>query len=88
MIYHFDRLQETLGEWISKNLDHRLLLEKYDPAVKPLIAANEDILTLDFHPTAENIAKMIFDQAKELNLPVCKVEVWESETAKAAYEEG
>ena len=87
MVYHFDDLKNTLGAWISENLDHRMLLEKNDPAVEALKSIGEDLVLIDFSPTAENLAKMLFNKSKEMKLPVEKVEVWESETAKACYYE-
>ena len=33
MVYHFDRLKETIGTWIDEKLDHAMLLSKKDPAV-------------------------------------------------------
>ena len=40
----------------------------------------------DFSPSAENLARYFFEQCK-LTYPVCKVMVWESEDAGAAYAE-
>lgn len=86
MVCHFDRIKETVGKWIEENLDHTMLLSEGDPAVKALSSAGEKFRTLPFNPTAENITRMIFDVAQGFGLPVNKVEVWESETSKAAYE--
>ena len=85
MVFHFDKIKQTLGSWIADNLDHRMLLEKNDPALEALSNIGEDIVVLNFPPTAENIAKMVFDKALELNLPIFSVEIWESDTAKAKY---
>lgn len=88
MVCHFDRLKETIGAWISNNIDHTLLLSKQDPLVKMLGDAGEKLLALPFNPTAENIAHILFDKTKEFGLPVQQVEVWESETSKATYAGG
>lgn len=85
MVFHFDRLKETVGKWIAENLDHALLLSEKDPLTKHLSAAGEKFLPVPFNPTAENIARMLFETAEKFDLPVCEVEVWESETAKANY---
>ena len=87
MVYHFDDITKTLGKWITENLDHQLLLQKDDQAVQALESIGENFIKIDFHPTSENIAKMLYEKAKEMKLPVFKVEIWESETAKAVYEE-
>lgn len=88
MVFHFDRLKETIGRWIAENLDHTLLISEDDPLVSALEAAGEKFRRVKDNPTAENIARMIFDAAASFNLPVRMVEVWESETAKATYEKG
>lgn len=85
MVFHFDRMKETIGRWIVENLDHSLLLAEGDPAAAALAAAGEEMRPLPFNPTAENIARMIFDAAAAFNLPIREVEVWESETSRATY---
>lgn len=86
MVFHFDRLKETIGKWIEENFDHTLLLSEEDPMVKLLGKAGERFHTFPFNPTAENIARILFEKATEFGLPIIKVEVWESESAKASYE--
>lgn len=87
MVVHFDRLKEAMGKWISENLDHALLLSEKDPLVTTLRTAGESFRTLPFHPTAENIARMIYCAAREFGLPVTYVDVWETETSKATYKD-
>jgi len=86
MVVHFDRLKETIGRWIEENLDHSMLLCNRDPIAPRLREAGERFMELKDNPTAENIAKMLFDRATEFGLPIMKVEVWESETSKASFE--
>ncbi len=86
MVIHFDRLKETIGEWIAENLDHTTLLCKDDPLTAALENAGERFRKLDVNPTAENIAKLLFNMAQGFNLPIRQVEVWESETSKATYQ--
>lgn len=88
MVVHFDRLKETVGSWISENLDHTLLLCKEDPLVSTLSSTGERFRTMDENPTAENIARLLYDTARGFDLPIVSVEVWESETAKAVYSAG
>lgn len=85
MILHFDDLKGTIGKWITDNMDHTLLLSKDDPITKTLEDAGERIFALPFNPTAENLARMLFEKAREFGLPVARVEIWESETAHACY---
>jgi 6-pyruvoyltetrahydropterin/6-carboxytetrahydropterin synthase len=85
MVAHFDHLKKTVGRWIENELDHSMLLSRDDPIAAVLKQADEKIVILDKNPTAENIAKMVFDKAVEFGLPVESVEVWESEASKAKY---
>lgn len=85
MVVHFDRLNETIGRWIAENLDHTLLLCENDALAKVLKSFNEKFLSLEFNPTAENLAQMIFEETRSFGLPVIRVDVWESETSKASY---
>ena len=39
------------------------------------------------NPTAENIARLIFEEARALHLPVAAVRLWETRTACAEYRE-
>ena len=86
MVFHFDRLKETIGLWISENLDHTLLLRRDDPMAEALRQNGERFCEVEHNPTAENIAAMLLEQAKGFELPVVRVEVWESETSKATCE--
>ncbi|MBN1282582.1 MAG: 6-carboxytetrahydropterin synthase [Proteobacteria bacterium] len=85
MVLHFDRLKETIGRWIEENLDHCMLLCERDPAAACLRDAGERFMEMKENPTAENIARMLFERSKSFNLPVIRVDVWESDTAKASY---
>ena len=40
---------------------------------------------MDTSPTAENIAKLIFDVARQSGLPVSEVRLWETPHCCAAY---
>lgn len=85
MVHHFDVIKQKVGKWIEQALDHRMLLSKEDPLVELLRKAGERPVIMEDSPTAENIAKLIFDHAREEGLPVKQVELWESPTAQATY---
>jgi 6-pyruvoyltetrahydropterin/6-carboxytetrahydropterin synthase len=38
------------------------------------------------NPTAENIAKLIYESARNLKLPVVSVKLWETDTSFVVYE--
>jgi len=78
-------LKETIGAWISENLDHNMLLSKDDPLAAHLEKTGERHFKMEDNPTAENIARLIHDKAKEFGLSVSMVEVFESETSVARF---
>jgi len=85
MVADFADLKSTIGEWIETTLDHRLILNEADPLVNLLREHGEVVLTLPVEPTAENLAKLIYEKTVEFGLPVCSVSVWETEKCAAEY---
>ncbi len=85
MLKNFDSIKATLGVWLDDNLDHSMLLNDKDPLVTILGEAGEKLFIMDCNPTAENIARMIFKEAKKKGLSVKSVAFWESPTANAVY---
>ena len=87
MLMDFSKLKQTLGKWIDDNLDHRMILHRDDPALEYLRAQGEPIYVMDLNPTAENIAKLIFDQARFFGFPVVEVKLWETPSCYAVYKD-
>jgi 6-pyruvoyltetrahydropterin/6-carboxytetrahydropterin synthase len=87
MVVDFDLLAARVGEWVAQTLDHRMLLHRDDPAAVALAQIGEPLLALPFHPTAENLAKMIFEEAKKESLPIAAVELVEQPGSAATYSE-
>ena len=85
MVVDFIDLKNLLGNWIDEHLDHRTILEESDPLADILREQGESVLTLSAEPTAENLAKLIYDQAVKFGLPVVAVSVWETEKCAAVY---
>jgi len=77
--------EDVVGGWIDENLDHRMLLHRDDPLLPLLAEQGEPVFVLDANPTAENIARLIFDLAASQGFPVAEVTLWETETSCAAY---
>ena len=69
MVHDFAGIKETIKNWIDETLDHRMLLHKDDPIVPVLKQRGEVFYTMDENPTAENIAKLIFNHARSKGLP-------------------
>ena len=85
MLVDFGEIKQKVQEWIDENLDHNLLLCREDPLLPVLLAHNERVFVMDDNPTAENIARLIFERARESGLPVVEVVLWETEHCCSAY---
>ena len=87
MLVDFSDIKSAVSTWIDDNLDHRMLLHRDDPVVPTLQEMGEPLYLLDQNPTAENIARLIYEQSAKLELPVPIVEVklWETPKCFATY---
>jgi 6-pyruvoyltetrahydropterin/6-carboxytetrahydropterin synthase len=85
MVADFEAIELQLRTWINQTLDHRLLLHQDDPVVPALRALKEPLGVVPFNPTAENIARMIFDHAAEAGFPVVEVRLVEVPGSSASY---
>jgi 6-pyruvoyltetrahydropterin/6-carboxytetrahydropterin synthase len=85
MVRDFDEVKTKLGAWIDANLDHKMLLRRDDPAIALLNQIGEPYYLLDTNPTAEAIARLIYNAAVAEDLPVVEVRLWETPTSFATY---
>ncbi|MEO1897993.1 MAG: 6-carboxytetrahydropterin synthase [Cycloclasticus sp.] len=85
MVCDFSDINQFAGKWIDNTLDHNMLLHKDDPILPILQEAGERVMVVDEHPTAEFLARMIFEYVSDGNFPVTKVSVWETDSATASY---
>ena len=88
MVMDFSRIKRVVQTWIDDNLDHRMLLHQDDPVLPFLRQQGEPVFVMDVNPTAENIAKLIYDYAVAQGFPVTEVQLWETESCFAAYSTG
>jgi 6-pyruvoyltetrahydropterin/6-carboxytetrahydropterin synthase len=88
MVVDFSDIKRLMQTWIDEHLDHKMILHRNDPILPTLQAQREPVYLLDVNPTAENIAKLIYQQAKVLGFPVAEVSLWETTTSYATYREG
>ena len=79
MVLDFSDIKDVVSDWIDRNLDHRMILHRDDPARPMLEKLGEPMYLVDTNPTAENIARLIYEHAKEAGLPVVEVVLWETE---------
>ena len=87
MVVDFSQIKRVVSSWIDANLDHKMLLHKNDPILPLLKEQGEPFFLLDSNPTAENIARLIYDYAASQGFPVVEVKLWETDDCYAAYRE-
>ena len=87
MVVDFGRVRDLVKGWIDSNLDHRMILCRQDPVVPVLQGLNEPLYLVDENPTAENLARLIYDQARQLGLDVAEIRLWETPSSYATYRE-
>jgi len=85
MVEDFSHLKRLVWEWLDAEIDHTLLLHRDDPVLPVLQQAGERVRVTDFNPTAENIARMIYDYVAGQGYPVVDVTLWETGTSQASY---
>ncbi len=86
MVVDFNDIKRVIQKWIDQKLDHRMLLHHEDPLVQPLKKLGEPVFLMKENPTAENIAKLIFDYASSQGFFVTQVKLWETFHSFAVYE--
>lgn len=85
MVCDFAEIREAAETYINNELDHNLLLHEDDPLIPALKAGGERFRALTEHPTAEVLAKEIFNAVKESGLPIKEVTLWETASSYATY---
>ncbi|MHB1035163.1 MAG: 6-pyruvoyl trahydropterin synthase family protein [Pirellulales bacterium] len=85
MVLDFSEIKRVVSGWIDENLDHRMILQRQDPAIAALAELGEPMYLLDANPTAENIARLIFDFAAARGFPIVEVRLWETPNCFATY---
>ena len=85
MLVDFTDIKRSLRGWIDAELDHRMILNQADPLLPVFRQLNEPVHVISANPTAENIARLIFDYAKQQGFPVVEVVMWETRNSSAAY---
>ncbi len=85
MLIDFSEIKSVVARWIDDTLDHRMILNENDPAVPALEELGEPLYLIDQNPTAETIAKLIYDFTKARGFPVAEVRLWETPRCFATY---
>ncbi len=85
MVMDFSDIKRVVSAWIDEHLDHRMLLHRDDPAVPILAKMGEPMHLMDVNPTAENIARLIYEVAASHQFPVVETRLWETPRCYATY---
>lgn len=88
MLVDFSDIKRRLQRWIDDTLDHTMLLCRHDPILPLLQSQNERVFVMEANPTAENIARLIYEHALGVGLPVVEVALWETDHCQASYRPG
>jgi 6-pyruvoyltetrahydropterin/6-carboxytetrahydropterin synthase len=85
MVCDFADLGGFVRDWLEREIDHTLLLHREDPILPLLQGAGERCYVMECAPTAENIARLIFDAVAQAGFPVVEVTLYETASAFACY---
>ena len=85
MVMDFSDIKRVVSGWIDRELDHRMILHRDDPAVPHLTELGEPLHLIDVNPTAENIARLIYEFAASQDFPIAEVQLWETRSSFATY---
>ena len=85
MVLDFSDIKNVVSAWIDEKLDHRMLLQRTDPVVPMLEKMGEPLFLMDENPTAENIARLIYEFTASRGFPIVECQLWETPRCFATY---
>jgi 6-pyruvoyltetrahydropterin/6-carboxytetrahydropterin synthase len=85
MVCDFAEIKRVVKGWLDRELDHRMILRRDDPLVALLRGAGEPVYLVDDNPTAECLARLIYEQMHSAGLSVSRVTLWETPSSSATY---
>lgn len=85
MLVDFSEIKREVQSWIDDNLDHNMILCREDPLLPLLQERGERVFVMDDNPTAENIARLIYERSAQAGLPVLEVTLWETPRCYASF---
>ncbi len=85
MVVDFHRIRAVVEAWVDEHLDHKVILCERDPIAAALRDLGQPVFLMADNPTAENIAKLVYEEARRRGLPVIEVRLWETASACARY---
>jgi 6-pyruvoyltetrahydropterin/6-carboxytetrahydropterin synthase len=85
MVMDFSDIKRVVAGWIDQNLDHAMLLQRSDPMAPILQQHGEPVFLMDDNPTAENIARLIYEFTADCGFPIVECCLWETPNCFATY---
>ncbi len=85
MVLDFVDIKSEVKRFLDEELDHKMILRKDDVLTKLLRDLGEPVFVMEENPTAENIARVIFNYTQSRGLPVISVKLWETSSSYAQY---
>lgn len=85
MVYDFGDIKNVVQQWVDVELDHRMILRQDDPLTPILRQLGEPVYVMKENPTAEAMARLVFEHARSKGLPIRRVTFWETSTSSASY---
>jgi 6-pyruvoyltetrahydropterin/6-carboxytetrahydropterin synthase len=85
MVLDFVDIKSEVKRFLDEELDHKMILRQDDVLTKMLREMGEPVFVMQENPTAENIARLIFQYAQSRGLPVTAVRLWETRSSYAEY---
>jgi len=86
MLVDFNEIKKSIKSWIDDEIDHTMLLCKDDPIIPVLREAGERFYVTEENPTAEHIARLIYEKVEAAGYPVLEVVVEETDSCLASYQ--
>ena len=85
MVVDFVDIKLEVKRFLDDELDHKMILRKDDVLTKVFQEMKEPVFVMQDNPTAENIARVIFQYAQSRGLPVSAVRLWETPSSYAEF---
>ena len=84
MVMDFTDIRNIVKKWVDETLDHKMLLNEEDPLAKILVGMGEAVYLMKENPTAENIAKHIYEEIGTQGINVANIKLWETASSYAS----
>lgn len=86
-VVDFGVVRDRVGAWLDDRVDHAMLVEVGDPIIPWLVEHQQRHLVMGVAPTAENLARLLYEVAREMlpEVTVVRVRCWETPSCWAEY---